>query len=59
MIDKTWEFFNKNPPRKLAVAPRPININENPKENAKDFLRIKFLDFEFNSLRVVPHIKET
>jgi hypothetical protein len=57
-IDKIFEFFNRKLPIKLAVAPRQINTSENPRENINDFLRIKFLDFEFNSLRVVPHINE-
>jgi hypothetical protein len=58
-IDKICEFFNRKLPRKLAVAPRQIKTSENPRENINDLLRIKFLDLEFNSLRVVPHIKET
>ena len=58
-IDKSFEFCNKKLPTKLAVAPRDTNTNENPNEKNKDFLNIKFLDLEFNSLSVVPQINET
>ena len=50
---------SKKLPIKVAVAPREIKTNEKPREKNKDFFRIKFLDFKFSSLRVVPHINET
>jgi hypothetical protein len=43
----------------VAVAPREIKTKEKPRENDKDFFKIKFLDFKSNSLRVVPDINDT
>ena len=43
---------------KVAVAPREIKTNENPKEKDKDFFKIKFLDFKSSSLSVLPQINE-
>jgi hypothetical protein len=58
-MDKIFEFCNKKLPIKLAVAPREINMHENPRQNNKDFFKIKFLDLLSNSLRVVPQINDT
>ena len=58
-IDKIFEFSNKKLPIKVAVAPREINTNENPKQKNKDFFKIKFLDLLSSSLRVVPQINDT
>ena len=50
---------SKKLPIKVAVAPREIKTNENPKEKDKDFFKIKFLDFKSSSLSVVPQVNET
>jgi len=57
-VDKIFELWSKKLPIKVAVAPSDIKINENPNEKYKDFFKIKLLDFNSNSLSVVPHINE-